>query len=98
MPSRINKRTCRGELADQSRAILPRPAYTQRDGVRGLFPTAQARKLTPHPEPALRSVSDLSPQAGRGDRRRSRLSCLAAGVLALLFAALVIGGAGAEDK
>ena len=55
----------------RSRAILPRPACGERVGVMGLFPTAQqpqiGKELAPHPELALRAVSDLSPQAGRGD-------------------------------
>jgi hypothetical protein len=46
-------------------------ACGERVGVRGLFAAAQQlqmeKELAPHPEPALFAVSDLSPQAGRGD-------------------------------
>ena len=64
----------------QRHRLLPRPACGERDGVRGLFGfrtkqtrAAGRRPLAPHPESACRlAVSDLSPQAGRGDRGRGQ--------------------------
>src|SRR6476661_2892761 len=53
---------------------LPRPACGERVGVRGTPGRAGLAESPPHPEPPLRAVSDLSPQAGRGKKRRQRLN------------------------
>jgi hypothetical protein len=60
----------RRALVDQSRAIIPRPAWGERVGVRGVLATAApqvGQKAAPHPLAAPRAAPDLSPRAGRGD-------------------------------
>jgi hypothetical protein len=62
-------------LVDQGRRILPRPTCGEWVGVRGVSPAAQptaGARSASRTEAARCAVSDLSPNAGRGDCLRGR--------------------------